>query len=104
MFSIIVQRGDGLSQGDDIVDPLITCLPVALARGRNEMDEQASGFQDVELTFFFRAGLRLGMVVEVHESLFGEVWYGKLVSLAHRFDGAATITTARVRKPTGFTA
>jgi hypothetical protein len=103
MFSVVVRRGDGLHQGDDIIDPLIKVLPVALARGRNELDERASGFQQVDVTVPFRTGLRLGQVVQVTEQLLGETWYGKLSGISHVFDGATMITTLRLRRPSEFT-
>lgn len=103
MFSVIVKRGDGLHPGDDIVDPLIKTLPVALARGRNELDEQAHGLQDVELTIFYRVGLRLGMIVEAHEQLFGTVWYGKIVGLHHKYDETGGETVMTLKRPTSFT-
>lgn len=102
MFSVIVRRGDGLHPGDDIVDPLIKTLPVALARGRNELDEQSSGLQEVQIQMFYRTGLRIGMVVEVQEQLFGTTWYGKITGLTHQYDGTGGTTTMTIKRPSGF--
>lgn len=101
-FSVIVRRGDGLHPGDDIVDPLIKTLPVALARGRNELDEQASGLQEVQISCVYRTGLRLGMLVEVHEQLFGTIWYGKITGLTHQWDGQGGSTQMTLKRPSGF--
>ena len=102
MFSITVRRGDGLHPGEDIVDPLIKTLPVGLERGRNELDDRAHALQEVDLTIHFRAGLRLGQVVEVKETLFGTVWYGKITGLTHSYEGVAPLTVVRVKRPSDF--
>lgn len=99
----IVRRGDGSHPGKDIYDPLISQLPVALVRGRNEIDEQGSGLQPVDLVIPFRVGLRLGQVVQVHEVLFGTTWFGKIEGLTHSRDLSGLITSLQVKRPTDFT-
>jgi hypothetical protein len=104
MFSVTVRRGDGLHPGEDIVEPLITTLPVALERGRNELDDRAHALQEVDLVVHFRPGLRLGQVIEVQESLFGVSWFGKIVGLSHAFseNQQAPLTTIRLKRPSDF--
>lgn len=104
MFSITVRRGDGLHPGEDIVEALIKTLPVALERGRNELDDRAHALQEVDLMVHFRPGLRLGQVLEIEETLFGTTWYGKVVGLSHSYDGGqqAALTSIRVKRPSDF--
>lgn len=103
-LSVIVRRGAGSHPGEDIVDPLITILPVALARGRNELDERGSGLQDVQVSVPYRTGIRLGQVVRVRETLFGTTWYGKVSGISHRCELASDETTLTIKKPTEFKA
>lgn len=100
--NIVVRRGAGIHPGDDITDPLIVTLPVALSRGRNELDERASGLQDVQVTFKYRTGIRLGQVARVHEGLFGAVWYGKVSGISHKSTLALVETTLTIKRPTEF--
>lgn len=94
-----VQRGDGLSQGADIVDPLMSTPLVLLERGRAEIDK-ASGLQKVQLTCRYRGGVRTGQLAEVHDSLQGETYYGKLVGVAYKVRGASVILEiTMLRKP-----
>lgn len=85
MPDIFVMRGEGNSRGPDIVDPLLTTVEACTARGRNELDEQASGLQEVEITIPFRSGLRLGNISQVTDVVSGLVWYGKIVGLSYQY-------------------
>jgi len=98
----MVRRDSGLIRGEDIIDPLITTLPVALARGRIELDDQNSGFQEVDIQVVYRTGLRLGQIIQVNENLFGQTWYGKITGLTHTYSNGEAITTIRLKKPTDF--
>lgn len=102
--AIIARRGSGTHPGEDVIDPLIVSIAVALERGRNELDEQSSGLQDVDLEIPFRVGLRIGQVAKVQDSLFGTTWFGKIVSLSHTSALGVNSTSVRLRRPTGFTA
>jgi hypothetical protein len=84
---IIVKRGAGTSPGDEIVDTLLATVPVALSRGRAELDKQGSGAQDVTLTVPFLAGRRLGQIEAVHDILAGRTYLGKITSLRHHGQG-----------------
>lgn len=100
--SLVVRRGAGLHPGPDITDPLITTLQVALARGRNELDERASGLQDVQVSIPYRPGIRIGQIAEVVEALFGDVWYGKVSGISHSYSLASAITNLTIKRPTEF--
>jgi hypothetical protein len=99
MPDVIVIRGMGNSPGPDIVDPLLTTVDACLARGRNELDEQASDLQDVEITIPFRANLRLGQVAQVSSLSSGELWYGKISGIKYTYDLADLYATISIRKP-----
>lgn len=97
MTSITVIRGAGDRRGADITDALITSTAVALARGRNELDARG-GLQEVDLTIHFRAGVNDGQLIEVSDSLLGDVWRGVISSVEHRFDGNQALTLLRVER------
>lgn len=104
-LDLFVQRNGGDKRGEDIVDPLIGNIPVALERGRNELDERASGMQIVEITTVFRPGVRLGQLAKFLDAHLGVVWYGKIAGITHAYDaddnGKYTLTTKlQVQRPT----
>lgn len=97
--ALVVIRGGGDKQGPDIVDHLITTVPVALARGRVEVEEQGSNLQAVTMETVYRSGVALGQLIEVIDSFQGEVWYGKLVGLRHVASGGQLLSQLTVRRP-----
>lgn len=97
MTSITVVRGAGDRRGADIMDALITSTAPALTRGRNELDGRC-GLQEVDLTIHFRVGLCDGQLIEVSDSLMGDVWRGIISSVEHRFDGRQALTLLRVER------
>lgn len=100
MAEAYVQRGAGLSTGPDIIDPLMTTSLVLLERGRAEIDK-ASGLQKVRLTCKYRGGVRTGQLAEVHDSLQGETYFGKLVGVAYKARGVSVmLEITMLRKPT----
>lgn len=94
-IDIIVQRGAGDNPGEDIVDPLITELSVALSRGQVEIDRVAKGVP-VTLQTKFRGNLMPGQLIEVVDALQGAAWRGKIVSVEHGVDGPTLLTTLQV--------
>jgi hypothetical protein len=80
MISVTVQRPPADKQGPDISDPLITSAPVAVERGRNEIDAQSTARQIVTLDVVPMAGLRINRLVEVQD-LTGPPWRGLLTGL-----------------------
>jgi len=97
MIDIFAIRGLGGNRGDDITDPLITTLGVALARGQVEVDKSAP-IKNVQLTSKFRTDVTTGQVIEVIDALQGAAWRGKITSVEHGRDGVALITRLRVEK------
>jgi hypothetical protein len=97
---IFVYRGSGDKRGEDIVDPLIGSVPVAIVRGRNELDERASGMQRVEVTTLHRIGVRLGQTARFADMQTGEVWTGKVVGITHIAEGVERATRLQVKRPT----
>ena len=101
-IDVFVQRYAGDKRGDDIVDPLIGSIPVAIVRGRNELDERASGMQQIEAETIYRTGLRPGQSSRFADMQTGEIWTGKITGIAHRAQGVEISTTLQVKRPTGF--
>lgn len=93
MIDIIVQRGEGLNKGEDIVDPLITSVSTAIARGRMEIDSRVSK-KLVELTTKHRVGVKTGMLIEVQDALMGKTWRGKITSVVAGVEG--TVSSLRL--------
>ncbi len=90
MPELYVQRGAGLSQGPDIIDPLMSTTLVLIERGRAEIDK-ASGLQKVYLTCVYRGGVRTGQLAEVADSLQGVTYRGKIVGVAYRARGVSVL-------------
>lgn len=99
MIDVFVQRYAGDLRGPDIVDPLLTELNVALARGKTELDKQALLQQTVHQEVKFRAGVRLGQLVETHDALQGVSWKGKITGISHRIDSGKVTTTLDIVRP-----
>lgn len=102
-IDLFVQRGAGDKPGENIVDPLVASIPVAIQRGRNELDARAHAQQDVELETVYRAGVRLGLLSRVYDIQSGEIWTGKNTGITHNVrkvgESVQTTTSLRVRKP-----
>ena len=101
MVDIVVIRGAGDRPGDDIVDTLIVSVPVALSRGRSELDEGA--LADAPVLDCALQDIRLGQLIEVDDSALG-VWRGKVTGVSHQVDSddegnISASTTINLRKP-----
>lgn len=99
---IFVQRDGGLKQGKDIVDPLIPTIAVALNRGRNELDQQATPKTPVELTTVYRPGVLLGQLVEIAEGIRAEIYRGKVIRIRHQISPDRAVTTLTVQRISDF--
>lgn len=102
MIDIFVQRGAGDRRGDDVVDPLMSALEPALARGRALLDENAVLQQPVQVTVKFRPDLRLGQLAEFHDALQGVSWKGKITGISHVIRSGAVTTVLDTTRPVVF--
>jgi len=55
--------------------------------------------QPVELTIAYRSGLRLGQLAEVHDSLLGESFRGKITGIAHSVENNEVTTRLNIERP-----
>lgn len=101
MTDIVVQRGNCDSQGEDVVDSLLSTDHAAMARGRVELDSGEST-HPVSLECMYRSGLMVGQVAELYDPFFGGVRYGKITMIQHRVEGVSVYTTLRVQVPSEF--
>ena len=99
---IFVQRQDGSLRGDDIVDPLITDISVALARGRNELDARASAMQNVAVEAVYRTGVRPGQLALFLDFQTGLHWRGKISGVVYNISEGKVDATLQVSRPTIF--
>jgi hypothetical protein len=100
MSSIVVFRGTGDKKGQDIVDALLSSTSAKLERGRVELDEHAMPIQSVSLDITYRPGVRLGQLVDVHDSTIGASWRGKITGIAHRITKTSHVTELSIARPT----
>lgn len=101
MVDIIVKRGEGDKPGHDIFEPLLATIPVAIERGRSEIDSE-SDIQSVVMECVYRSNVEKGQLIEVLDILQGKTWRGKLVGIQHTLDGSKVITELTVHRPTEF--
>lgn len=100
MSSIVVFRGVGDKKGQDIVEALLSSTSAKLERGRVELDEHALPNQSVTMQIVYRAGVRLGQLVEVHDSTQGKSWRGKITAIAHKITKTKHVTDLTISRPT----
>ena len=102
MTDIIVRRFAGDRQGDDIVDGLLSTTAAAQNRGRNELDEQSISKSPIRYQMVHRAGVRLGQLVEVNDSLEGATFRGKITDITHRIQPTAAVTELTIERVSNF--
>lgn len=100
MVWIAVARYEGNRQAPPVIDQLIVTIPVALNRGRNELDYLAYRHTTVQLQIVYRPGVELGQVVEVRDELQGIAWRGKVVGLRYSNQLGGTTIDMDVQRPT----
>lgn len=98
MIDIVVQRSEGDVAGSDIIDPLIGSVPVAIARGRAEIDAQQS-VRKLRLVTRFEHRARPGCLVDVVDGISGLARRGKIVGVEHVVEGAIASTRLDVEVP-----
>jgi len=62
------------------------------SRGRAEIDT-GEALQEVSLTCIFRPGVMPGQIAEIHDSMMGRSWRGKITGISHAFAGARVTTS-----------
>lgn len=100
MSSIVVFRGVGDKKGQDIVEALLSSTSAKLERGRVELDEHALPNQSVTMQIVYRPGVRLGQLVEVHDSTQGKSWRGKITAIVHKITKTKHVTDLTISRPT----
>jgi hypothetical protein len=96
-IDIVVLRGSGDKQGDDIVSGLLSNLQVAQFRGAVAINDAAPHY-DVSLRTYYRPGVRTGQYIAVMDASQGRTWFGKIVSLNHVLERPAYYTDMKVRR------
>lgn len=98
MIDIVVMRGAGDVEGEEITSPLLSSLEPALSRGRQEIEKHAT-VRRVSLKTTFRIGVRKGQIVEVADNLQGPVWRGVIMGISHVVEGEITYSMLEVERP-----
>lgn len=105
-IDIFVVRGAGDRRGEDVVDPLVSALPVAIQRGRNELDGLSSAPQTVSAETVYRPGVRTGQLARFCDSQSGSRTMAKIMGVTHEVrkvgDSVQISTTLRLRRPTDY--
>lgn len=73
-------RGAGDRTGHTINAPLLAD-DALIHRGRADMDANAHELNRVDLSIVFRAGVRLGQLIEANDPATGLPWRGKVVGM-----------------------
>ena len=97
MIDITVVRGAADIVGEVISNPMLERVPVAVQRGRTEIDRNAV-IKPVTLTTRYRAGLRPGKIIEVLDALQGLVWRGKIREVNLAVEGVAVTASLRIER------
>jgi len=86
MTDILVVRGPGTKPGEDILEPLLSELSVALARGATALDEASTNVLTKNIRIPYQSGVELGQLVEFDDLLTGELARGKIESISAYVD------------------
>lgn len=95
MIEILVKRGPGDKQGQDITDALITSVPVALARGAAEINKSCSDRKIITLSTVLLPMTMPGGLVQITTHKGGKI--GKLTSFEKEYSLSDTEFTASCR-------
>lgn len=95
---IEVYRGAGDAQGEDINEPMLGSLAAMLERGRNDLDEVAHPKTAVDVTAVPRAGVRLGQLAKVADSV-SAGWIGKLTGIGIQYANGTTTMRLNIERP-----
>lgn len=92
-----VQRDAGDLQGPDIIDPLMSEVPVLIARGTAAID-RSSDLQKVYVTAKYIPFLRRGMLAEIVDELQGQAYRGKIVGVAYSARGVSITVQLTIQR------
>lgn len=104
MTDIIVIRGAGDREAEDVVEALLYTDLAALERGRNEMDRRATAKAEKQLTLRYRAGLETGQLCEVIDAAQGVRYRGKITAVQNvvRSNPPEALSIVTLEVPTEF--
>ncbi len=102
MIDLIVQRSPADSQGNDIVDSLLTTQAAALRRGRNELDAKATAKTENRYQIIYRSGIRGGQLVQVIDDFRGTSFKAKVIGIHHSVSGGQALTDITIEKVSDF--
>jgi hypothetical protein len=105
MTDIIVIRGLGDKEGEDIVDLLLSTDAAALSRGQAELDLRASAVVERRIEIPYTSGLLNGQTVQIQDALQGVTYIGKITSIDHSFNAEpapVVVTTLTLLVPSTF--
>ena len=93
MISVMARRSPADIPGNDIADPLLTSEPVAVERGRNEIDKNCSSRELITSVGPHKEFLQPGKMVEVadHQQ---QLWRGMITSCMITIERDNDSTTA----------
>lgn len=99
-MKIVVKRNAGDAFAPDISDGLICEIPVALQRGRIEMD-LGEGLIPVEQDCVFRANAAVGDLAESFDAMNGAAWRGLATAVEHALTARGELITKQsfLRRP-----
>lgn len=94
---LVVIRGDGSRSGEDILDPMLSDVSAALARGAQEINAHTP-VSPVNLTVLYRIGIRKGQTIEVTDNRTGGKWRGILIGVTHSIENAVILSRLEVER------
>lgn len=95
---IEVYRGDGLSSGNPVIEPLLSDEAL-IQRGMAEMNRNAHAFNQVDLEVVFRPGLKLGQLVEALDPSSAQPYRAKITGIEIRVTEVNIATHLTLEQP-----
>ena len=93
-----VYRGDGLREGEPIVEPLLSDEAL-LHRGVAEMDANAHAFNRIEMAVVYRPGVRLGQIIEATDPSTPHAYRAKVTGIQITVSEAAIDAQLTLEQP-----
>lgn len=99
-IDIIVERGDSDNQDEeDIQDILLNTVGAAMERGRQEINQSATG-TPITLVVNYRDNLKPNQLIEVVDGTQGIVWRAKIKTVELSVEEVDNYATLQVFRPT----